>query len=356
MRRRNSAPSRPKRAEAAKASPDTADAIVAHFRQDIHDLPAGPVSGFCRSVEIDPMLHRLALERGGSVFSRLSGTRCTACFPRMDTRWRDGAGHTVSGSRGFCGSDGSVVLWCRAGIRPAWIPFGVRGGYYDHRAGCTSRAKSDNGRWYCLFCARVDAVPVAEYDHPWLDRDRTRSYRDWSLDYADTFLRRFGWPGGDVVVEHLPRLREEWKLVRCRHGRTRHMVSASRKNPRVSFRPGPTVTGGNHSWDKPDIAPYSGPADAARSISGRHTRPGAAEFTTGSGEVKVINVMCRLLWNFGRPLRVEQELAPPKPGGCRRHRRLSMAATSEKAMGHLADGKASLVVGSHTHVPTGDAC
>ena len=25
------------------------------------------------------------------------------------------------------------------------------------------------------------------------------------------------------------------------------------------------------------------------------------------------------------------------------------------AMGHLADGKASLVVGSHTHVPTGDA-
>ena len=31
-------------------------------------------------------------------------------------------------------------------------------------------------------------------------------------------------------------------------------------------------------------------------------------------------------------------------------------ATSEKmAMGHLVDGKASLVVGSHTHVPTGDA-
>ena len=31
-------------------------------------------------------------------------------------------------------------------------------------------------------------------------------------------------------------------------------------------------------------------------------------------------------------------------------------ATSEKmAMGHWCDGKASLVVGTHTHVPTGDA-
>jgi len=31
-------------------------------------------------------------------------------------------------------------------------------------------------------------------------------------------------------------------------------------------------------------------------------------------------------------------------------------ATSEKmAMGHWADGRASLVVGTHTHVPTGDA-
>ena len=31
-------------------------------------------------------------------------------------------------------------------------------------------------------------------------------------------------------------------------------------------------------------------------------------------------------------------------------------ATSEKmAMGHLADGRASLVVGTHTHVPTADA-
>jgi len=31
-------------------------------------------------------------------------------------------------------------------------------------------------------------------------------------------------------------------------------------------------------------------------------------------------------------------------------------ATSEKmAMGHFCDGRASLVVGTHTHVPTGDA-
>ncbi|MEC8203764.1 MAG: 5-formyltetrahydrofolate cyclo-ligase, partial [Pseudomonadota bacterium] len=45
-----------KRAEAAKASLNAADAIVAHFRQHIHDLPAGPVSGFVPiRREIDPM-------------------------------------------------------------------------------------------------------------------------------------------------------------------------------------------------------------------------------------------------------------------------------------------------------------
>ena len=177
-----------------------------------------------------------------------------------------------------------------------------------------------------------------------------------------------GRSGRDVVVEHLPRLRDEWKLdfVVVNGENAAHGFGITEKICESLFRAGADcITGGNHSWDKPDIAPYM---DADR----RMLRPinfpdgtpgrGAAEFTTNNGaKVKVINVMCRLFMELlDDPFKaVEQELplAAPKPGGYAAVIvDIHGEATSEKmAMGHLADGKASLVVGSHTHVPTGDA-
>ena len=58
-----------------------------------------------------------------------------------------------------------------------------------------------------------------------------------------------------------------------------------------------------------------------------------------------------------RAVDAELPLTAPKPGG---YGAVIVdvhgEATSEKmAMGHLADGRASLVVGTHTHVPTADA-
>ena len=177
-----------------------------------------------------------------------------------------------------------------------------------------------------------------------------------------------GRSGRDVVVEHLPRLRDEWKLdfVVVNGENAAHGFGITEKICESLFQAGADcITGGNHSWDKPDIAPYM---DADR----RMLRPinfpdgtpgrGAAEFTTGNGaKVKVINVMCRLFMELlDDPFKaVEQELplAAPKPGGYAAVIvDIHGEATSEKmAMGHLVDGKASLVVGSHTHVPTGDA-
>jgi len=76
--------------------------------------------------------------------------------------------------------------------------------------------------------------------------------------------------------------------------------------------------------------------------------------------VIVIQVMCRLFMDaLDDPFRALDE--------CLEHHPLRDAAdaiivdvhgeaTSEKAaLGHLADGRASLVVGSHSHVPTADA-
>src|SRR3546814_17891964 len=71
--------------------------------------------------------------------------------------------------------------------------------------------------------------------------------------------------------------------------------------------------------------------------------------------------MCRLFMELlDDPFAVlEQELPPGPP---KRHGLDAVIvdvhgeATSEKmAIGHVADGRASLVVGTHTHVPTADA-
>ena len=63
-----------KRAEVAKASLNAADAIVAHFRQKIHDLPAGPFPGSCLFAEKSIRCRYLLYcgQRAGSRFCRLS--------------------------------------------------------------------------------------------------------------------------------------------------------------------------------------------------------------------------------------------------------------------------------------------
>lgn len=177
-----------------------------------------------------------------------------------------------------------------------------------------------------------------------------------------------GRSGRDVVVERLPRLREDLKLdfVIVNGENAAHGFGITEKICESLFEAGADcITGGNHSWDKPEIAPYmDSDRRMLRPINFPDGTPGrgAADFITGNGmKVKVINVMCRLFMELlDDPFKaVEQELPvrAPKPGG---YAAIIVdvhgEATSEKmAIGHLVDGKASLVVGTHTHVPTGDA-
>ena len=124
------------------------------------------------------------------------------------------------------------------------------------------------------------------------------------------------------------------------------------------------ISGGNHSWDQREVVGYIDsqprllrPANYPSATPGR----GAGVFEAPRGrKVMVLNVMARL---FMDPLDdpfacVERELAKQRLGATVDAIVLDFhgEATSEKmAMGHVADGRVSLVVGTHTHVPTADA-
>lgn len=123
------------------------------------------------------------------------------------------------------------------------------------------------------------------------------------------------------------------------------------------------VTLGNHAFDQKEALVFIERTDnllrPANYPSGTPGK-GAGVFSTQSGQqVLVMNVMGLVMMNpLGDPFAaVEKELeACPLGVGCDAVIiDMHCEATSEKmAMGHFADGRASLVVGTHTHIPTAD--
>ncbi len=126
------------------------------------------------------------------------------------------------------------------------------------------------------------------------------------------------------------------------------------------------VTTGNHAWDQREIMPYFDqqprllrPMNFPKGTPGRGVNVYAAP---RGKKVMVIQVMGRL---FMDPLddpfpQVDAELTRQRMGAGAGVDAVILdvhaEASSEKmAMGHWADGRASLVVGSHSHIPTGDA-
>jgi metallophosphoesterase (TIGR00282 family) len=123
------------------------------------------------------------------------------------------------------------------------------------------------------------------------------------------------------------------------------------------------ITLGNHAWDRKELIPYI--AQQPRVLRPINYPPG----TPGAGSVLVdladgrralvINAMGRLFMDpLDCPFRATAELLGRYRMGatinavvCDFH----AEATSEKlAYGHSFDGQVSLVVGTHTHIPTAD--
>ena len=123
------------------------------------------------------------------------------------------------------------------------------------------------------------------------------------------------------------------------------------------------VTTGNHVWDQREALSFAArqerflrPANYPAGTPGR----GANVFTARNGaRVLVVNVMGLL---FMPALDDPYAAVAREMSGCPLGESADAAivdfhaeATSEKqVMGHFLDGKASLVIGTHTHVPTAD--
>ena len=176
-----------------------------------------------------------------------------------------------------------------------------------------------------------------------------------------------GRPGREVVERELPGLSERLNIdfVIGNGENAAGGFGLTRKTANELFAAGVDVlTTGNHWADQKEILTFIGdedrilrPQNYPQGTPGR----GAGVYQARNGEhVLVVNVMGR---HYMDPLddpfaAVERELAAcPLGEGCDAVVvDMHAEATSEKmAMGHFCDARASLVVGTHSHVPTADA-
>jgi metallophosphoesterase (TIGR00282 family) len=178
-----------------------------------------------------------------------------------------------------------------------------------------------------------------------------------------------GRAGRDGLADHLPDLRRrlglEFVVINAENAAAGFGITEN--TARELFDAGADcLTLGNHSWDQREALTYIvreprliRPANypILSDAPGR----GAQLFETERGHrVLVINLLGRVHMDaMDDPFAaVDRELDACPLGAAADAVIVDMhcEATSEKmAMGHYCDGRASLVVGTHTHVPTADA-
>lgn len=178
-----------------------------------------------------------------------------------------------------------------------------------------------------------------------------------------------GRSGREGLAEHLPGLRRalqlEFVIVNAENAAAGFGITEA--TAKELFEAGADcLTLGNHSWDQKEALTYI--VREPRMIRPLNYPPmahapgrGAQLFTTEGGkQILVINLLGRVFMDaLDDPFAaVDRELESCPLGAVADAVVVDMhaEATSEKmAMGHFCDGRASLVVGTHSHVPTADA-
>ncbi|MEM6619499.1 MAG: TIGR00282 family metallophosphoesterase [Pseudomonadota bacterium] len=177
-----------------------------------------------------------------------------------------------------------------------------------------------------------------------------------------------GRAGRTAVAERLPALRQDWALdFVCVNGENAtHGAGLSAAHAKGLLEAGADcITLGDHAFDQRDMLGFIDqeprilrPLNFAKGAPGR----GAALFpVAGTKGVFVAQALGQVFMKrpFDDPFSALDQALRVAPLGARADAILvdfHAEATSEKmAMGHYLDGRASLVVGTHTHVPTGDA-
>jgi metallophosphoesterase (TIGR00282 family) len=176
-----------------------------------------------------------------------------------------------------------------------------------------------------------------------------------------------GSAGRAVLLERLPGLRRDWKLdfVAVNGENAAHGFGITEAICNELIDAGADcVTLGNHAWDQKEALVFI--ERQPRMIRPLNYPPGTAGrganlFEARNGaRVLVMNALGRVFMDaLDDPFAgVDRELAAcPLRDACDAIiLDMHCETSSEKyAMGHFVDGRASLVVGTHTHVPTADA-
>ena len=177
-----------------------------------------------------------------------------------------------------------------------------------------------------------------------------------------------GRSGRAAIAERLPHLRLAWGLdfVVVNGENASQGAGLTAEHAKVILQAGADcVTLGDHSFDQKDMLQFiEQEPRILRPINFSKVAPGRGvkifDATQGR-EILVTQVLGQVFMKrpFDDPFSaVETILKTHRLGGVVQAALVEVhaEATSEKmALGHWCDGQASLVVGTHTHVPTGDA-
>lgn len=177
-----------------------------------------------------------------------------------------------------------------------------------------------------------------------------------------------GRAGRSAVATHLPQLRKDWRLdfVVINGENATNGMGLSGDHAKGLLEAGADcVTLGDHAFDQKDMMQaieretrIVRPMNFAKGAPGRGFRVFDAP---GGRKVLVVQILGQVFMKraFDDPFSAMELVLKKHPlGGLVQAIIVDVhcEATSEKmAMGHFCDGRASLVVGTHTHVPTGDA-
>ena len=177
-----------------------------------------------------------------------------------------------------------------------------------------------------------------------------------------------GRAGRSAIAERLPKLRADWRLdfVVINGENASSGAGLTPDHAKSLLEAGADcVTLGDHAFDQKDMLQFIEsepriirPINFAKGAPGR----GARVFTTEKGQkILVAQVLGQVFMKrpFDDPFSALDQILRAHPRGGQVAASLidiHCEATSEKmGVGHFCDGRASMVVGTHTHVPTADA-
>ncbi len=168
-----------------------------------------------------------------------------------------------------------------------------------------------------------------------------------------------GEPGRKAVAELLPQLREEFQpdLVVANLENATHGKGVSLEHWRELRDLGIEVaTGGDHSWQTKSLEVFDDPG-VLRPANYQGPGKGYVDVVVKGKRIRVLNLIGTVFTGayVPQPFAVADEILK-RPGYDLAIVDFHAEATSEKRMlAEYLDGRVSLLVGTHTHVPTADA-